>query len=276
MEINYRLATLDSMSGESIITSIKVLENIIDGYKQDVVELSIPSITDPLDSKTQSPYIDVFKLELISNEIIKLKKTLLKFKGNKTYPVISSKLDDLASLVDEKFYVNNKQIEAYEESLIEKIEDKPSENEDTTQIGIQKIEIEKEEDLNSLRHRLLSNGKKYNLLDGNEANDEDMNKYHESFQNEILNDLTDLSKTLKDSALKFSSKLFEDAKVVSDTEKNMIENSSFVGMVSGNLNSYLMDKSGNKISLFWVLKVSATLFLSFIAIVMLIKILPHM
>lgn len=131
------------------------------------------------------------------------------------------------------------------------------------------------DDYDSLRERLLSDGTS-TLLDKSPANSEKVNQYHENFQEELYSDLTDLASALKSSALSLSSKITDDSKLVTSTNEKMEKNLTLMGTVGKNLNGYLSEKTGGKISLWFLIKTMAGVFTLAILMLILIKVLPKM
>ncbi|OVF10913.1 putative SNAP receptor [Clavispora lusitaniae] len=131
------------------------------------------------------------------------------------------------------------------------------------------------DDYASLRKRLLADGTSTSL-DKSTTGTEDMNQYHENFQEELYSDLTDLASALKTSALSLSSKILDDSKLLNTTNENMLKSSSLMHTVGANLNGYLSEKSNGKISLFFLIKTMVFIFLLTAIMIILIKILPKM
>ncbi|KAK6458181.1 uncharacterized protein RJT20DRAFT_153892 [Scheffersomyces xylosifermentans] len=268
-------------------TSIKSIEHILKQYKSDLDELGIPSLvefaTSPKDSIAfpRSPYVNKFKLEQISSNLIDLQAQLSQnATNNRSYADCSQSINSLISdTLDEKKYVNAKLIELFDaqnQATIAKDDTVTDEtNEESKDAVLSKKHIkEEEEDLPSLRQRLLSGGKHTHLLD--EKDHDKLNDYHESIQEDIIHELSELTSSLKNSAYTLSQKILsDDLSILNETNENMIRNSNLFKVIDKNLNSYLENKTGGKISLFFLIKLTVGLVISFLVMILLIKIIPQ-
>lgn len=129
------------------------------------------------------------------------------------------------------------------------------------------------EDYASLRKRLLADGASSQF---DNADRDRVNAYHETFQEDIMGDLSELASSLKTSAMSLSSKIVDDLKLVSATGENMLKSLTLMQTVGRNLNGYLSEKSGGKITLFFMIKTMAFAFVLFFFTVVIAKILPKM
>ncbi|RLV96465.1 hypothetical protein JA1_000122 [Spathaspora sp. JA1] len=257
------------------MTSLHTIETIIDRYSDDIKSLNIPSLTKfrQNDSTliTISPYISQFKLEQIKQSLSNLTQPLHKLKSKKSYNIVHDKFIHLyVDMLDEKIYVNSKLIEIFEQQNRPVVE--PTEEGSITE----KIQLteEQEEDLPSLRKRLLAGGRTSSLLDSNQDISK-VNEYHESIQNDILNELSDLTTTLKTSALKFSAKILgEDLTILDETHENITKNANLFQKTNRNLNNYLENKTGGRIGLWFLIKATIALVILFFFMIIFIKIIP--
>ncbi|EGW30440.1 uncharacterized protein SPAPADRAFT_73170 [Spathaspora passalidarum NRRL Y-27907] len=251
------------------MTSIHTIETIIDQYSTEINSLNIPTLTHFNHDTiiTISPYISQFKLEQIKHSLSNINQELHKFKSNKSYAQVYDKFTHLfVDVLDEKIYVNSKLIDIYEQQNrpVEKVE-----QESTVEQG-----PAPEEDLPSLRKRLLAGGKTSSLLDSNQDITK-VNEYHESIQNDILNELSGLTSNLKSSALKFSSKILgEDSNILSETQENISKNANLFQATNRNLNNYLENKTGGRIGLWFLIKITIALVMIFLFMIIFIKIIP--
>ncbi|CUM62630.1 uncharacterized protein PRCAT00000184001 [Priceomyces carsonii] len=253
------------------ITSAKAVEKILRRCSSEIDRLpigSLESLREPVNLDNNHMCLNKYKLCLISNDLLTLQLVLNKFKKKKEFTRLSEELQAAINLTDEKRYVNSVLIKRHEKDE-NGLEEEQILAKKGPQETISNVIVE-DNDLSSLRKRLLSNDRGTSLLDSTK----DLNNYHNSFQDDLIDDLADLSKSLKSSAKNFSTKLFEDSKVVEDTERNFSKNSNYMTTIGGNLNNYLLNKTGNKIGIFWLLKVFGIIFLCFIFIVIIIKIIP--
>lgn len=131
-----------------------------------------------------------------------------------------------------------------------------------------------EESYASLRNRLLAGGVESSKLEN--ASHEQLNSYHESIQEDLISELSDLTSSLKISAMQLSSKITADAKLVSETTEHMVKNLSLMQNVGRNLNDYLGSKTGGKISLFFMIKIMIFVFVLFFFMAFVAKFFPKM
>lgn len=270
--------------------SIRTIESILNQYNQELESLDIPDLltfrllqssstaTQPI---TRSPYVNQFKLQQIKQSLSNLDTELDKHKHNKSYHELRNQLNELyINILDEKIYVNSKLINEFElqnAPISASSSSNDSRNTPETepkQAGEEGIET-REEDLQSLRKRLLSGGKTSSLLDA-EKDLSKVNEYHESIQEDIMNELSELTSTLKTSAVKFSSKILgEDLSLLNETNDNIIKNTSLFKVIDRNLNHYLENKTGGKIGVLFLIKVSIGLAIVFFFMMIFIKVIPR-
>lgn len=267
----------------SIASSIKVIEGIVDQYHTEVLELDIPSFITPSSSykPTVSPYVNQFKLNRISNDIPNIKIELNKYKSHKTYQDVSDKMLQLQNLLDEKAYVNKNLINTWVlDNSIKSVNGNDDQDADLNLTNRDEAaELHEEEDnLASLRKRLLSGGTHTSLDDtsNNKSAIDKANNYHESIQEDILNELTGFAANLKQSAVNLSTKLLDDNTILNKTSDNLMKNETLMQSVGNNLNNYVTNKSGGKISFWFLMKVLLGSFVLFFLMVVIIKIFPKM
>lgn len=254
------------------------LDRLLSKYNQDLIDLDLPSYYAPSSSyklPITSPIVTKLKLAKIKDEFDNIRNSndvdLLTRKG-----VISQ----LQSVLDEKIYVSSQLCELWINSK------KPVSSSSTATSANASSDLNEEKadeklidtpaittatstsDLSSLRKRLLSNSKA-SVLDKS-------NDYHDSIQEDILLELTGFAQNLKSSAMKLSSKIVEDAQILEKTNENLLKNSDLMGLIDKNLNSYVLNKTGGKISFWFLMKVLVAVFVAFFLMVALIKIFPKM
>ncbi|CAH6720117.1 hypothetical protein CLIB1444_03S04764 [[Candida] jaroonii] len=223
--------------------SITGIENLIDQYTSNLNE-------------SKDPIITGYEIKKIKHDIIDIKLQLNHFKSNKKYTSINEKLSGLQFIIDQKSHELKKTIK----------EPTP----EVTQEKVESVPIpETKDDYNELRQRLLSSSTV--LERTNNSND-----YHENLQEDILQDLSNLASDLKNGAIQLSYKLVEDEKLMSKTQENLHSNENFMSIVGTNLNSYVMNKSGGKISFWFLVKTMLSIFVAFLMMIIIIKILPKM
>lgn len=254
------------------MTSIKSIENIVNVYESEIDQLKLPDLFtlhkySPLKSTSQqrispSPYIAQYKLQLLQTSLLQQLSSIDQFKSNKLYQKLKLRIDTLlVDVIDEKLYVVDQLIEWYNientpranSTSKETREESPSNLTSSTGNGHGNVN---DENLTELRNRLLSNSKsKFNLESASPNDVDKLNTYHESIQDDILNELSQLTSTLKTSAMSLSSKILgDDLSILNETNENIIRNSNLFKVIDRNLNSYLESKTGGRISLWFLLK----------------------
>ncbi|RCK57948.1 hypothetical protein Cantr_06767 [Candida viswanathii] len=258
------------------MTSISTIETVLNQTTQDLHALDIPSLIDlPSHTTKSSPYITHFKLVQIQNTLAQLDKDLDKFHKNKLYHNLRTQLNAVyVSELDEKLYIVSQLISKYDaaNSPAPPSSSAESEQDGSGRGAPEDVVVVKEEDLSSLRRRLLSSSS--SRLD--EKDTTKVNEYHESIQDDILNELTELTSSLKTSAVALSSRILgEDLSILNETNENIIKNSQLFRTIDENLNRYLMNKTGGKISIWFLLKCAVGLVLAFVVMLIFITIVPR-
>ncbi|KAI5970020.1 hypothetical protein CANMA_000923 [Candida margitis] len=252
------------------MSSIRTIENIVNVYESEVHQLDLPDLFglnkfSPSSATSrqrisQSPYIAQYKLQLLQSSLLKQLSSLDRFKNNKSYSSLKSRIDKLlVDVIDEKLYIVDQLIDWYN------VENTPQSaaatSEDASAESLTKQDVTStdndDENLTELRNRLLSGSKsKLDLESTSSSNDVDkLNTYHESIQDDILNELSQLTSTLKTSAMSLSSKILgDDLSILNETNENIIRNSNLFKVIDRNLNNYLENKTGGRISLWFLLK----------------------
>lgn len=131
------------------------------------------------------------------------------------------------------------------------------------------------DDLSLLRQRLLAGGT-HTSFDDEAPDMSKANEYHESIQEDIMSELTGLASSLRDSAISFSAKLLEDNKALDKTSDAMYKNETMMRQVGNNLNNYVSNKTGGKISFWFLLKTTLAVYALFFAMVIIVKIFPKL
>lgn len=217
-----------------------------------------------------NPVILLLTLNRINADIPLLLSHLNHHKNNVIYPTTFQLLLTLHSDISELICLKKKQVNDFQKRY------------ETTSVGElpepESLAPQPQstlEDYDTLRQRLLSDGTA-TLLDKTSASAEKSNQYHENFQEELYSDLTDLASVLKSSALSLSSKILDDSKLVDSTSEKMHKNLTLMLTVGKNLNGYLSEKTGGKISLWFLIKTMVGVFTLAIVMLVLIKVLPKM
>ena len=254
------------------MTSVRTIENIVNAYEEEINQLNLPDLFtlnkfSPL-SNTQtpqispSPYTAQYKLQLLQTSLLRQLPLLDQFKNHKLYQDVKLRIDKLLiDVIDEKLYIVDQLIEWYNlantprrESAVEGTT--TDHNNDSTNDPPTSTTSNDDENLTELRNRLLSKSKsKFDLDSTSPDNVDKLNTYHESIQDDILNELSQLTSTLKTSAMSLSSKILgDDLSILNETNENIIRNSNLFKVIDRNLNNYLESKTGGRISLWFLLK----------------------
>lgn len=237
------------------LTSIHTIESILSQINKDVQELDIPSIYQLSTTTTTantipktSPYITRFKLLQIKNSLTNLNDQFhanFTSSNNKHYHNVKQTLDKLyINEIDEKLYIVDKLITQYDDANSPTTlngDDQQQQNqqgEQNLQRGNSGV-ITNDEELSSLRQRLLSSSKLHQINQDNtsESDSTKLNEYHESIQDDIVNELSELTSTLKSKAIEFSNKLLnQDSDILQQTHDNLSINRTMFDTLNKNLN----------------------------------------
>lgn len=238
---------------------------IVERHKQD--------LESSLASTSADPYLQRITLQRIQNDLPHLLRALNDSKAAKHYDAALKQLNALSDLADEQAYKIQKAKERQSASKQKKLPQQAlSVNQSVSDLATNE---NAEEDYMSLRKRLLADGTSTSLDDQNKSTDQ-MNDYHETFQEDLIKDLSGLASALKTSAFAFSSKVTEDTKVLDETGENMMKSLTLMQTVGSNLNGYLNEKSGGKISIFFLIKTMIAIVVIFFIALILINFLPKM
>lgn len=240
--------------------SAKEVAAIAQKYQDDANQLSNSQ------SESLNPMLDLLTLTKLQSDLPLLLRALSSHKNSKVYYSTHEQLLLLSNRIDELFYATVKRTEIFNERFEVKEVPVQDEIED-----ISPEPVARTEDLASLRQRLLQDGATTSL---DNASTDQMNNYHETFQEDIMNDLGDLATALKTSAATLSSKILDDLKLVATAGENMEKNLTLMQTVGTNLNGYLNEKTGGKISLFFMIKVMVFIFVLTFCMIVITKILP--
>ncbi|KAI5963108.1 uncharacterized protein KGF55_002900 [Candida pseudojiufengensis] len=272
--------------------SIQTITNIINEYEQEIQNLNLPNLITLINQGDQqktnllnkSPYLLKLNIQIIQQSLENQLKILnSNYKRNKNYKQLKHKIESLLiDLIDEKIYILNKLIKLYNfqnspiiEEKIDREDEKQSQNESSVLKNRKTLKTTETEskNLEELRKRLLSSNTKSSSIEQDATTS---NEYHESIQTDIINELTSLTSHLKTSALTLSSKILgDDLNIINETNENLIKNSQYFKIIENNLNNYLGNKSGNKISLWFLIKLSVFLVVVFIVMILFIGIIPR-
>lgn len=236
----------------------KAVRSIVSEYQNELNQL---------DSTRLNPFLLQLTVQKIQTDLPLLLQGLNQHKNSKNYHDAYAELQNLSYIVDEHTHKTAKLMEKYskEYATLEPVLEALPKLLPVPTSG---------DDYASLRKRLLADGTSSSL--DNVATADQMNEYHETFQEDLMNDLSGLATALKNSAISLSSKIIDDSKILSTTNENMMKNLSLMQTVGANLNGYLDSKTGGKISIFFLIKTMAFIFFLTFAMIVLIKILPKM
>ena len=281
------------------LTSIHTIESILSQLNKDVQELDIPTLYQLSKTTTTStnttipkasPYITKFKLIQIKNSLTNLNNQFhANFtSSNKHYHNVKQTLDKLyINEIDEKLYIVDKLIIQYDQAnspTASNSGDDDNDQQKQKQEGEQNLQhgdsgvITNDEELSSLRQRLLSSSKLHqiNQDNNNDGDTTKLNEYHESIQDDIVNELSELTSTLKSKAIEFSSKLLnQDSDILQQTHDNLSINRTMFDTLNKNLNDYLLNKTGWSISIWTLIKFAVALIVIFVVMLLFIIIVPR-
>ncbi|QBM86315.1 unconventional SNARE protein 1 [Metschnikowia aff. pulcherrima] len=236
-------------------------------------EISECSMTQQLGSVQTNPFLEKLTLQKIQQDLPRLLRAVNEHRSSKLYQLLKSKIQDLLDHLDECLY----EVDSATSEFLKRYEKETIQASDSDALTTSEPEVDetKGENYASLRKRLLADGKT-SLLDAENSSSEKMNDYHETIQEDLLGELGTLASALKSSARSLSAKIVDDANLVSETGENMMKNLTLMQSVGTNLNAYLSEKTGGKITIFFMIKTMAFVFVLFFIMVVLTKILPKM
>lgn len=241
---------------------LRSVGTIVAQYQHDLREQLAPG---------QSPLLHRLQLERIHADLPNLLHNLKQHKSNKVYAKTLEQIYSLSDEVSQLLFLNQVAVSNWCSQYDRSSTPQAATSDET---HTQTSNEDDDESYASLRKRLLANGSSSAKLES--ANHEQLNLYHESIQEELISELSDLTSNLKSSAMHLSSKISEDAKLVSQTTEHMVKNLSLMQSVGVNLNNYLGAKSGGKISFFFMIKVMVFVFLLFFIMAFIANFLPKM
>ncbi|EGV61988.1 hypothetical protein PSN45_000700 [Yamadazyma tenuis] len=237
---------------------IRSMEHIVDEY---LLEVS---------STPNNPVLVKLMLDKISNDLIPIKLNLNKYKSNKLYDTINDKLIELIHNLDTLKHKNTKKLAQMKRQSIaathpsQVVIDDHSDPRSNLSPSTYSTGV-RNNDVNELRKRLLENNRS-SLT----------NDYHETLQQDLIHDLSDMVSDMKDGAIRLSKKIMDDNVLLSRTQDNMMKNDSLMNTVGSNLTSYVLNKSGGKISFWFLIKTMAAVVVLFLIMSIIINILPKM
>ncbi|KAM9935661.1 hypothetical protein OXX80_004765 [Metschnikowia pulcherrima] len=243
---------------------------IVTQYEKEISECSMAQQSGSVQT---NPFLEKLTLQRIQQDLPRLLRAVNEHRSSKLYQSLKLKIQDLSNHLDECLY----EVDSATSEFLKRYEKEPIQASDSDALMTSEPEIDETQGENyaSLRKRLLADGKT-SLLDAENSSSEKMNDYHETIQEDLLGELGTLASALKSSARSLSAKIVDDANLVSETGENMMKNSTLMQSVGTNLNAYLSEKTGGKITIFFMIKTMAFVFVLFFIMVVLTKILPKM
>lgn len=245
--------------------SVKSVSTITKQYECEIHDLLHERARDP------NPFLEKLTLQRMRLDMPRLLNALSTHKADRAYQATRSLVLSLSNQIEDLLYDNQGSIQLFARRHQEAPEQVPEPLDPACDPSQQTVE--NDDDYASLRKRLLADG---DATSFDADKKELMNDYHESFQEDIISDLTALASTLKTSAQTLSTKIVDDSKLVSESGETMMKSLSLMQSVGLNLNSYLSEKSGGKISIFFMIKTMAFVFILFFCMIVVTKILPKM
>lgn len=227
---------------------------------------SIDSLTSTylrdIENAPQDPVLAQLLIDKVQHDLIPIRQNLNNQKSSKQFELVEDKLNDLTYKLDILKYHNKKRLQE-----ITPIREEPvqvSEDESNVKTGTYSTGV-KTSDINELRKRLFDNH------ESTLSND-----HHENIQQDLIQDLSDLASDLKNGALNLSMKILDDNNLLSRTQENMMKNDSLMNVVGKNLNSYVLNKTGGKISFWFLIKTVIGILITFFIMVLIINFLPKL
>lgn len=222
-------------------------------------------------SPNTNPVVELLALKRIQTDLPALLATVNLHRKSKTHLALDAQIRRLAARVDDLLHCNHVASAAFSARFAPR---QPAQSQQP-EVLPSPLPPSPKDNYSELRKRLLADGA-LTLFDEPQASGAQLNDYHEGLQEELMDDLAGLASSLKSSAHTLSSKIASDAALVAETGENMARSLTLMQTVGSNLNSYLSEKSGGKITLFFMIKTMAFVFVLFFCMVVLTKILPKM
>lgn len=260
--------------------SIESASHALVDFRNQVLALPIPSLIEfaesPHASIDLSPYVSILRLNHVKScaTSLKLKLALRYSSRSQGFTDTIQECDALVNtLIDERLYIASQLLQKFEA-----LHEPPTSRESGPNLSLERRRSSSlkvpEEELASLRRRLLAGGRTDSLT--TKPTVDRQNVRHELIQEDIMNELVDLTASLKLLALKFSHNLIsQDMSILNDTSEAMVRNTGLFKTIDQNLNQYLQNKTGGKIGIWFLLKMVAILVLVFLIMVLVIKIIPR-
>ncbi|OBA24222.1 hypothetical protein METBIDRAFT_35751 [Metschnikowia bicuspidata var. bicuspidata NRRL YB-4993] len=226
-------------------------------------------------STNANPFLQSLILQKIQHDLPRLLRAVNDHKTTTAGQLLFTRLHELSDSVDEQLYEQKKA----DALFLDRYKTNTTVDPAADTIGPMPTDTPQptdDDNYASLRKRLLADGAATSLDNDANASNEQMNNYHETFQEDLLSDLTGLASTLKNSALSLSAKIADDAHLVSETGESMMRSLTLMLSVGTNLNAYFSEKTGGKITVFFMIKTMAFVFVLFFLMVVIAKILPKM
>lgn len=260
------------------MSSTRSIESVLKEHQALILSVRLPDLLNwpsgaPVSDKI--PYVTHLQLLSIANDLPAIRKNLQKYTKHRKYNELTDAVYRIQDTVDEYLFVNEQLMDKFDAARAvptPRLSEEPrSGDEDNSS----QPSHDADENMVLLRQRLLAGGT-HTSFDDEAPDINRANEYHESIQEDIMSELTGLASSLRDSAISFSAKLLEDNKALDKTSDAMYKNETMMRQVGNNLNNYVSNKTGGKISFWFLLKTTLAVYVLFFAMVIIVKIFPKL
>lgn len=248
----------------------------IDAHVATVSLLLIPDVLD-YDGDTyshyiQSPVLMKTRLDAIRSDVTVLQGQAERLPLSPRVAELRKQIEwVLCELLDQKSYVVDRMIrdqQRHQQAMLAATQG--DSHDDKPRGSVSSMAVATDEDLLLLRKRLLVGGES-TKLDDNELND-----YHDNVQHDLINELSDLTLTLRLGAVALSQKILgDDLTILNETNENLLKNLSTLRRIDNNLNKYLESKTGGKVGWIYMIKIAIIVAVVLVAALLMIALVPR-
>ena len=260
------------------MSSTRSIECILTKHQDLLLSLRLPDLltspSEPHEYK-KIPYVTHLELLSIANDLPIIRKNLQKYTKHRKYNELTDAVCHIQNTVDEYLFVNEQLMNKFDAARAVPTPRLSEEPQSGDEHDPTKLSHDANDDLSLLRQRLLAGGT-HTSFDDEAPNINKANEYHESIQEDIMSELTGLASSLRESAISFSAKLADDNKALDKTSDAMYKNETMMRQVGNNLNNYVTNKTGGKISFWFLLKLTLVVYAVFFGMVIIVKIFPKL
>lgn len=248
----------------------------IDAHVATVSLLLIPDVLD-YDADTyahysHSPVLTKTRLDAIRSDVAVLQHQASLLPLSPRVAELRKQIEwVLCELLDQKSYVVDRMIRDYQRQQRAMLQAKPvDDNADKPRGSVSSMAVATDEDLLLLRKRLLVGGESTKL------DDNDLNDYHDNVQHDLINELSDLTLSLRLGAVALSQKILgDDLTILNETNENLLKNLSMLRKIDNNLNKYLENKTGGKVGWIYMIKIAVIVGVVLVVALLMIALVPR-